>query len=282
MKKVRIAGVPEHFNFPWQMCIENGEFDDAGIALEWTDIPEGTGKMCQMLRDNETDLAVILTEGIVKDITFGNPSQIIQEFVSSPLLWGIHVAHNSDFNAIEDLKHKRVAISRYGSGSHLMAIVHAKQMNWDTTALEFVVVNTLEGAIEALTNKEADYFMWERFMTQPIVDKGIFRRLDVCPTPWPSFVIVGRKGFVSNNEAALELILDTINTTTEEFKHIPSIDRTLAVKYEQKTEDIQQWLQLTQWSQSQIKAKSLQKIQQELKDLGLIENTLEHQLIIGS
>lgn len=282
MKKVRIAGVPEHFNFPWQMCIENGEFDDAGIALEWTDIPEGTGKMCQMLRDNETDLAVILTEGIVKDITFGNPSQIIQEFVSSPLLWGIHVAHNSDFNAIEDLKHKRVAISRYGSGSHLMAIVHAKQMNWDITALEFVVVNTLEGAIEALTNKEADYFMWERFMTQPIVDKGIFRRLDVCPTPWPSFVIVGRKGFVSNNEAALELILDTINTTTEEFKHIPSIDRTLAVKYEQKTEDIQQWLQLTQWSQSQIKAKSLQKIQQELKDLGLIENTLEHQLIIGS
>jgi hypothetical protein len=30
------------------------------------------GKMCQMLRDGETDIAVILTEGIVKDIVAGN------------------------------------------------------------------------------------------------------------------------------------------------------------------------------------------------------------------
>jgi actin-like ATPase involved in cell morphogenesis len=43
--------------------------------LQWTDVPEGTGKMCQMLRDGETDIAVILTEGIVKDITAGNPSK---------------------------------------------------------------------------------------------------------------------------------------------------------------------------------------------------------------
>jgi hypothetical protein len=28
--------------------------------------------MCQMLRDGETDIAVILTEGIVKDIVAGN------------------------------------------------------------------------------------------------------------------------------------------------------------------------------------------------------------------
>lgn len=282
MKKIRIAGVPEHFNFPWNMCIENGEFKEGGIDLEWTDIPEGTGKMCQMLRNNETDLAVILTEGIVKDITFGNPSQIVQEFVSSPLLWGIHVANDSEFQKIEDLKNRRVAISRFGSGSHLMAIVHARQMNWNPDELEFIVVNTLEGAIESLSKDEADYFMWERFMTQPIIDKGIFRRLDICPTPWPSFVIVGRKDFVDNNATALEQILDIINTTTEEFKFIPSIDRTLAVKYNQKVEDIQQWLQLTQWSQNQIKTKSLLKVQQVLKDLNLIENTLEHESLIRS
>lgn len=282
MKKIRIAGVPEHFNFPWLMCIENGEFQEGGIDLEWTDVPEGTGKICQMLQDNETDLAIILTEGIVKDITFGNPSQIIQEYVVSPLLWGIHVAHDSNFKNIEDLKNKRVAISRFGSGSHLMAIVHAQQMNWNPDELEFVIVNTLEGAIEALSNNEADYFMWERFMTQPIVDKGIFRRLEVCPTPWPSFVIAGRKDFLSTNKTIVTQILDTINTTTEEFKYIPSIDRTLAIKYDQKVEDIQQWLQLTQWSQSQIKAKSLQKVQQVLKELNLIEITLEHDSILGS
>ena len=70
--KLRVGGVPEHFNLPWHLCIENGEFDEIAIDLQWTDVPEGTGKMCQMLREGETDIAVILSEGIVKDIAAGN------------------------------------------------------------------------------------------------------------------------------------------------------------------------------------------------------------------
>jgi actin-like ATPase involved in cell morphogenesis len=57
---------------PWHLAIENKEFESHDINLQWTDVPEGTGKMCQMLRDGETDIAVILTEGIVKDIVAGN------------------------------------------------------------------------------------------------------------------------------------------------------------------------------------------------------------------
>jgi hypothetical protein len=30
------------------------------------------------------------------------------------------------------------------------------------------------------------------FMTKPLVDKGIFRRIGDCPTPWPCFVIAVR------------------------------------------------------------------------------------------
>ena len=81
MKTVKIIGVPEHFNLPWHLAIEEGAFEERGIQLEWTDIPEGTGKMSQMLKDGETDLAIILTEGIVKSITEGNPVKIIQEYI---------------------------------------------------------------------------------------------------------------------------------------------------------------------------------------------------------
>ena len=35
----------------------------------------------------ETDIAVILTEGIIKDIAAGNPSKIVQVYVQSPLIW---------------------------------------------------------------------------------------------------------------------------------------------------------------------------------------------------
>ncbi|MFK6999960.1 substrate-binding domain-containing protein [Flavobacterium oreochromis] len=280
MKTVRIVGVPEHFNLPWQLCIENGEYDQVGINLEWSDIPEGTGKMCQMLRNNETDLAVILTEGIIKDISLGNDSSIIQLYVQSPLNWGIHVNASSKYNQLSDLKNTTSAISRIGSGSHLMSFVNAKQQNWDLDNLNFEIVNTIEGAVEALKNGNADYFLWERFMTQPFVDQGIFRRLGECPTPWPSFVIAVRNEFLKNNSATLELILEIINNTTIEFKDIPSIDRTLAARYNQKLEDIQEWLKQTRWSQRKMDQKTFDKIQNQLLEFNLIEKKLSFEMIV--
>lgn len=280
MKTVKIVGVPEHFNLPWQLCLENGEFSEIGIDLQWADIPEGTGKMCQMLRNNKTDLAVILTEGILKDISNGNESVVLQQYVSSPLQWGIHVAASSAFQNISELEHKKVAISRNGSGSQLMAIVNAKNEGWESNDLDFEIVNTLDGAIVALTENKADYFMWDRFMTQPIVDKGIFRRIGICPTPWPCFVIVARKEFYENNKAVVNNLLEIINNTTIEFKQIPSIDKTLASRYEQKLEDIQEWMKITKWSQKQFTEKQFENIQMQLKDLGIIENKLNFSEVI--
>jgi ABC-type nitrate/sulfonate/bicarbonate transport system substrate-binding protein len=271
MKTVKIVGVPEHFNLPWHLCIENSEFDKVGIDLQWTNVPEGTGKMCQMLHDGETDMAVILTEGIIKDIVNGNPSAIVQVYVESPLIWGIHVDVNSNYQTLADLENTKVAISRYGSGSHLMAYVNAQNENWNTEKLQFEIVNTIDGAVEALTNGTADYFMWERFMTKPLVDKGIFRRVADCPTPWPCFVIAVTNKFLEDNFQTVDLILNIINNTTAEFKDIPSIDRTLASKYQQQLEDIQEWLSLTKWSQKPLEEKVLNKIQNQLFDLKIID-----------
>jgi hypothetical protein len=77
MKTIKIAGVPEHFNLTLAFSHRKRRFQERKIDLQWTDNFEGTGKMCQMLR-NGGNIAVILTEGIVKDITAGNPSKIVQ------------------------------------------------------------------------------------------------------------------------------------------------------------------------------------------------------------
>ncbi|MEO4005196.1 substrate-binding domain-containing protein [Flavobacterium sp. CAU 1735] len=280
MKTIRIAGVPEHFNLPWHLCIENGEFNEVDIDLQWTDVPEGTGKMCQMLRDNETDIAIILTEGILKDISNGNPSSIVQIYVQSPLLWGIHVGAQSAYQKLSDLNGKKAAISRIGSGSQLMSIVNAKNEGWDTQNIPFEIVNTIDGAVTALTNGTADYFMWERFMTKPLVDNGTFRHLGDCPTPWPSFVIAVRNEVLATDKHVIDQILEIINTTTREFKEIPSIDRTLANRFNQKTEDIQEWLQLTRWSQKKPDKKTFEKIQNQLFDLKIIETKAAYESVI--
>jgi len=275
MKEVKIVGVPEHFNLPWHMCIENGEFNEAGIDLQWTDIPEGTGKMCQMLRDKETDIAVILTEGIIKDLTENQHSSIVQIFVKSPLIWGIHVDGKSEYNSVADLENKISAISRIGSGSHLMSFVNAEKNNWNTSNISFEIVNNLDGAIASLSKGKSDYFMWEKYTTKPLVDNGTFKRVGECPSPWPCFVIAVRNKFLIENKSVVALILDIINATTEEFKYIPSIDRTLATKYHQKLEDIQQWLQQTQWSQKNLDEITYKIVQNKLLDLNIISEKID-------
>jgi ABC-type nitrate/sulfonate/bicarbonate transport system substrate-binding protein len=274
MKTVNIIGVPEHFNLPWHLAIEEGAFEERGIDLTWTDIPEGTGKMCELLKNKETDLAIILTEGIVKSITEGNKVKIIQEYIASPLLWGIHVDVNSTYKSLEELKNTTAAISRFGSGSHLMAYVHAKQMGWNSEKLKFSLVNNLKGAVESLTTAKADYFMWERFTTKPLVDSGIFRHLGNCPTPWPCFVLVATDEFLAENNSLVKHIQEIINMYTVEFKQIPRIDSTLANRYQQKLEDIREWLQITEWSQKQLPESTLKKIQDTLKELDLIDKSI--------
>ncbi|MBG6061939.1 ABC-type nitrate/sulfonate/bicarbonate transport system substrate-binding protein [Flavobacterium sp. CG_9.1] len=271
MTTIKIAGVPEHFNLPWHLAIENGDFEKQNIDLQWTDVPEGTGKMCQMLRDGETDVAVILTEGIVKDIIAGNPSKIVQVYVESPLIWGIHVAANSDYTDLADLENTTVAISRLGSGSQLMAYVNAGNQGWKTENLQFKIVNTIDGAVEALTNGTADYFMWERFMTKPLVDKGTFRRVGDCPTPWPCFVIAVRNEILEKQPKIISEIIKIINNATQKFKAIPGIEKTLASKYDQKIEDIEEWLSLTRWSQNTFSEIMLNKVQNQLFQLKIIE-----------
>ena len=271
MKIIKIAGVPEHFNLPWHLAIENKEFESQNIDLEWTDVPEGTGKMCQMLRNRETDIAVILSEGIVKDILGGNPSKIVQVYVDSPLIWGIHVGTQSKFKTLADLENTKAAISRLGSGSQLMAYVNANNQNWKTDNLQFEIVNTIDGAVVALTEGTADYFMWERFMTKPLVDKGIFRRIADCPTPWPCFVIAVRNEVLENNPDIIKQILNIINKKTISFKSIANIDAVLVAKYHQKREDIQEWLSLTDWSQQQLSNEMLNKIQNQLLELKIID-----------
>jgi len=283
MKTITIGGVPEHFNLAWYLTLKKGEYKSKGINLRWKDYPGGTGQMNKALRNKEIDMAVILTEGIIKDIIDGNKSKIVQTFVQSPLIWGIHVAVHSNYTTIDELKGKKAAISRYGSGSHLMAYINAQNNDWDLkNDLIFEVVKDLDGAIKALTSGTADYFMWEKFTTKPIVDNGIFNCIGHCPTPWPCFVIAVREDFIQTNKADIKTILDIINQTTAEFKDIPSIDKTIANRYKQKLEDVQEWLSLTEWSQTIIDKETIESIQKHLFELEIIPKIVPYHLLVKS
>lgn len=281
MKKMLIGGVPEHFNLPWYLTLKDKKYHNANINLRWKDYYGGTGEMCKALRDGSVDMAVILTEGIVRDIINGNDSKIVQVFVKSPLLWGIHVAENSDYETVSDLKGTEAAISRYGSGSHLMAYVNAENQGWDyEDDLEFKVIKDLEGALKNLPEGNGDYFMWEKFTTKPYVDNGPFRLVGECPTPWPCFVIAVRNEVLDNESEAVKAILQIINESTLDFKNTPDIDKVISKRYDQKLEDVRQWLALTEWSQKNLTEEELKNVQNKLLELNLIDTKVASEKVL--
>jgi ABC-type nitrate/sulfonate/bicarbonate transport system substrate-binding protein len=275
MQIIRLGGVPEHFNMPVHLAIEQNLFSNKNIDVQWVEFSDGTGAMNKALRAGKIDIAIILTEGITRDIANGNPSKVIQNYVSSPLRWGVHIDAKSDFKTIDDLESKRVAISRMGSGSHIMAYVQALEKGWDTTNLELVEIGTIDKAIEALANGKADYFMWEHFTTKPLVDQGIFKHLSDFPTPWSSFVIAATNDFIADQKESISVFLQVLNAVTSQFKKVKEIEKLIAEAYGQDIEDVQMWLSTTTWSQEQISGKELKIVQKRLLELNMIDQISE-------
>ena len=106
--------------------------------------------------------------------------------MTSPLVWGVSVAPGSSVAGLDELEGANFAISRYGSGSHVMAFVMAKQRGW-TKPPAFTVCGNFATMIEKINSGECTACMWERFTTKPYVDKGMLKAVAGVPTPWPCF-----------------------------------------------------------------------------------------------
>ena len=246
--KIRIGGVPEHFNLPIHLAIEQKLFEQADIEIEWITYSGGTGQMTKALRANEVDVCILLTEGIIADIINGNPSKIISEYVTTPLIWGIHTATQNKVNKESDIFDKKHAISRFGSGSHLMAIVHALEHSNVLTKEKFVVVKNLKGALESLTSLESDIFYWEKFTTQPYVDSGQLRRIGEYPTPWSCFVIAATNDIIEKDPLSIHNLMKIINFSCYQFMLDNSSIGKVSKRYDLEREDVIEWFSNTKWA----------------------------------
>ena len=245
---LKIGGVPEHFNLPWRLAIEEGRFRNAGLDLHWSDMSGGTGQMIRGLESGTLDIAVLLTEGITKAILEGLKAKIIQVYVVSPLHWGIHVPFKSYIKTFEHLKEKTFAISREGSGSHLMSFVKADQEGWDTKSLKFNVVGDVYGGLWALENNKAQAFLWEKYTTFPFTEQGKCRYIDEVVTPWPCFVIAVREEIVEKHKDILNSMCEIVNKKALEVKSDENSVEIISWRYKLQREQVKNWLNETDWN----------------------------------
>ncbi len=245
---LRIGGVPEHFNLPWQQAVDAHAFDGLGIDVEFTEYPGGTGAMTAALAAGELDAALLLTEGAVADCLSGGDNRLVSVYVDSPLIWGIHVAAGSEIQDASEIEGKRYAISRYGSGSHLIAIVDAAERGFSTSEMAFELVGTIDGAREALKKGTADVFLWEKHMTQPLVDSGEFRRVGERAVPWPAFVVSARLDYLAEHAATLRSVLGIVRTFAKQLKDGQDSALLISRGYDIALTDAESWLEHVQWS----------------------------------
>jgi ABC-type nitrate/sulfonate/bicarbonate transport system substrate-binding protein len=273
MKKkthLRIGGVPEHFNLPWQLAAERDIFTSEDIDLAWTVYAGGTGAMTKALANGELDIAVLLTEGFIAAADQGLKARIAKVYIESPLIWGIYTSRNSRIHDVKEGMQGKYAISRYGSGSHLMAMIHASQHEHILRDEQFVVVNSLHGAVDSLVRNETQIFFWEKFMTRPHVKSGELALIGEFSAPWSSFLIICSDQVLKQKAEAVQKLLTMMNAECISFKQDNSSVVHLRKRFDMTMTEARNWLRDTQWNYDyRVEKRSLENAKSALLSVNM-------------
>jgi sulfonate transport system substrate-binding protein len=273
--EIKIGGVTEHFNLPWNLAVEQNKFQQAGVDLNWKFFSGGTGVMTEALRTGELDLAILLTEGFISAAAKGLQAKIVKEYITSPLGWGIFTANKSQFYSVYNRQPKKYAISKLGSGSHLMAMIHAEQRGEKIGAEDLIEVKSIDGAMDSLTQNEAQIFYWEKYTTKPFVENGTVRMIGEFSAPWSSFLIVASDTALQTKRTAISKVLEVVNKESEKFVTSQQSVVLLMERFKMSEHDALIWLNSTVWSADySVRLQGLENAKQALIKIGSVSADL--------
>ncbi|KAI8970686.1 hypothetical protein BDB01DRAFT_814735 [Pilobolus umbonatus] len=283
MTPIRIGYVPEHFSTPLYMARDNGYFRDAQVEVELVCCPGGTGEMTSKLQDKSLDIAIALTEGLVAGISKGQDwYKIVGTYVDAPLCWALSAGKMSKHNNISTLHKTTVGISRYGSGSHIMAYVLAEQQGWlkkDDHPFKFEVLHNFKALRDAVNEGTSDYFMWETFTSKPYHDSGEIKRIGDITPPWPAFLFAAHTDLLKRNKEGVKKVLDAIQRATELFikeKDGASVERVMRI-LEYPEEDVRRWFKTVHYpdNHTQVSREALATTLSILRQADVIQEPLK-------
>ncbi|MDH3756014.1 MAG: hypothetical protein OEU32_19290, partial [Acidimicrobiia bacterium] len=139
-------------------------------------------------------------------------------------------------------------------------------------------------ARRALGAGEADYLLWDRFMTQPVVDRGELRRVGVQPTPWPAFVTVARTDVIDERGDDLSAIIAAVAATAAGLTRSDDLIDRLVDRFELAREVAADWWAVTRWGRAddQLTPEQLGEVQRTLLRLGRIDEILPAEQILAA
>lgn len=278
----------EHFSTPLEFAKKH-----YGLDAKLLPFPSGTGHMVTALQADEIDIGVGLTEGWIAALGKAQAAKqdagfsVVGTYVETPLCWAISTgAKRDELNGIQDLKGKKVGVSRIGSGSYVMSFVLADQQGWlDTSSnsppFPVEVLNTFANLRDGVNDSTADFFMWEHFTSKRYYDNGEIKRIGEIYTPWSSWKIVAAnhllnpKNWSSAPNASkpvltgeLEDVMDKINKGVKHFEeNQEEAVQYISTKLDYSEEDAREWLKTVRF------AKDVKGVDKEVvnKTVGILQ-----------
>ncbi|KAI8066784.1 hypothetical protein BC940DRAFT_301541 [Gongronella butleri] len=280
-KTIRLGYVPEHFSTPLYIAQEQGFFKSHNVNVELVCCPGGTGEMTSKLQDKSLDVAIALTEGLVAGISKGHDFyKIVGTYVDAPLCWAISSGQESKHNSIDTLHKSTCAVSRLGSGSHIMAYVLADQQGWlgedKQEPFEYAVLHNFQAMRDAVNDESSDFFMWERFTTKPYHDSKEVKCIGQITPPWPAFMFAAHTDILAGSE--LPRVLAAIQQATALFmaqKDNESIQHIIRIlKYQE--EDVRDWFKTVHYApdHTAVSKKALETTLATLQKAGVVQDPL--------
>jgi hypothetical protein len=263
---MKIGGVPEHYNAPIHGALQALNSSD----YTWKSFPSGTGAMLDALDAGEIDLAILLTEGVTKHALTTNRSKIVGTFVDNPLPWGVHVSPSSGLTTMLDLN-KRIesltfGISRLGSGSHLMAIVHASRLG--VRSPQFKIVDTMKGARDALLAQEINVFLWDIATADVFAREGVWTCIGTVSGDWPAFVFATSSNF--SMKESLSKFLSAVESESLRMKTERNVHHLMSSYNLTETQAVDFFDSIKWNGKSQIDFSAMNRVVQALISAGII------------
>lgn len=111
-KQLTSINAKEHFSTPLYFAKKYFDLNASLIPFS-----SGTGHMIQSLKSSEIDVGIGLTEGWIAGLGNSAASKgysLVGTYVETPLCWAISTGPRREFKNEEDLKGKKIGVSRVG------------------------------------------------------------------------------------------------------------------------------------------------------------------------
>lgn len=263
-------------------------FQKHECEVELVPQPSGTGQMITSYKEGKIDLAIGLTEGWINGLAATpNLYKLVGTYVSSPLCWAISAGAAASLTSAQELRGKKIGVSRIGSGSYVMSFVFADQQGWlggsAAKPFEFVKLDTFKGLRDGVNGGTADAFMWERFTTKKYYDSGEIKNIGHIDTPWPSWLITASPKLSTDR---VSRVLAAINKGVEHYRG--NFDESMKVIYttlDYSQADAEEWSKTVRFADNVkgVDEKMVQGTIDTLRKAGLMtenENIVAQDMIL--